>query len=75
MRAVDEPAAAVVVRLDDVDFLASTGLGVLVEVAHRAQVSGARLRLVCSSRTVLRPLELTGLDQVFDIYATLDDLD
>jgi anti-sigma B factor antagonist len=72
---VNTPDADVVISLDHVDFLASTGLGVLVEVAQHATSTGSTLRLVCASRTVLRPLELTGLDQVFDIYPTLTDLD
>lgn len=69
---VDEPSADVVLDLDGVTFLASTGLGVLVEAAQRAEAAGAALRLVCSSRAVTRPLELTGLNQILDIHDSLD---
>jgi anti-sigma B factor antagonist len=68
---VDVPAADVVLDLDGVSFLASTGLGVLVEAAQRAEAAGTALRLVCSSRAVTRPLELTGLNQLLDVHDSM----
>ncbi len=58
----------VVVHLDEVTFMDSTGLGVLVG-AHKAQrAHGGTLELVCSAPRLLRILELTGLQQVFTIH-------
>jgi anti-sigma B factor antagonist len=68
---VDRPSGDVVVDLDGVTFLASTGLSVLVEVAKHAKTSGSALRLVCTSRAVIRPMELTGLDQAFDLHTSM----
>jgi anti-sigma B factor antagonist len=60
----------VVVDLELVGFLDSVGLGVLVGGLKRARSHGGDLVLVCSSRAVLKPLEITGLDRVFTIHAT-----
>ena len=67
---VSVPGADVVVDLDGVSFLGSNGLGVLVELSQQAEAAGTRFRLVCSNRNATRPLTLTGLDQVLDLYAT-----
>lgn len=57
-----------VVDLSEVQFLGSSGLAVLVETKGAAGERGIPLRLVCSSREVLRPLEATGLTELFAIY-------
>jgi anti-sigma B factor antagonist len=59
----------IVVDLELVGFVDSVGFGVLVGGLKRARTHGGDLVLVCSSRTVLRPLEITGLDRVFTIHA------
>ncbi len=58
----------VVVDLTGVTFLASSGLAVLIRAAHRATERHLRLRLVAPSRAVRRPLQITGSDQLFDMY-------
>jgi anti-sigma B factor antagonist len=62
-----------VVDLSGVTFLASSGLAVLIQAAHRAEERGARLRLVVATRAVQRPLEITGTDQLFDMHADVRD--
>ncbi|MFC8527292.1 STAS domain-containing protein [Nocardia sp. NPDC057227] len=59
------PGIPTVLDLSRVDFFDSSGLEVLVDVHHRA-----RLRVVASA-AVRRPLGVTGLDRVLDVY---DDL-
>ncbi len=68
VRLVDEPAAAIVVDLTRVVFLASSGLAVLIEAAHRASTSGRALRLLVQGRPVLRALQITGTDQLFELH-------
>jgi anti-sigma B factor antagonist len=60
--------AAVVVDLSRVTFLASSGLAVLIRGAHRATRQGGRLHLVAASRAVIRPLQVTGMDVLFDTH-------
>ena len=57
----------VVVLLDGVTFMDSTGLGVLVG-GHKAQrANGGSFELVCSEPRMLRLLEITGLHEVLSI--------
>lgn len=58
----------VVVDLSGVRFLASGGLALLVEAARHGDRCGVRFVLAASHRAALRPIQATGLDQVFDIH-------
>lgn len=68
---LDREPAVVVLDLLGVDFLGSSGLALLVEALEDARRRGTALRLVCASRPVIRPLEATGLTELFDIYEDL----
>jgi anti-sigma B factor antagonist len=61
-----DPAEVLVIDLVAVTFLASSGLAVLIRAAHQA--GERRLRLVSATRAVRRPMEITGSDQLFDLY-------
>jgi anti-sigma B factor antagonist len=63
----------VVVDLEGVDFLDSTGLGVLVSGLKRFRTLGGDLLLVCTHKRILKVFEITGLTQVFSMHATVDD--
>lgn len=63
-----QEADRLVVDLSGVTFLASSGLAVLIRAAHRASERRLRLRLVTASRAVRRPLQITGSEQLFDMY-------
>jgi anti-sigma B factor antagonist len=71
VRVIDD-RARIVVDMEAVDFLDSAGLGILVGGLKRARERAGELELVCSSRAVLRPLELTGLDRTFTIHRGRD---
>lgn len=60
----------VVLDLDAVTFLGTSGLAVLIEVREAAHMSGVGLRLACTARRVLRPLTIAGLLSLFDIHDT-----
>src|SRR5690242_2839182 len=71
-----EPAAGtelVVLGMDGVTFLGTSGLAVLIEVREAAHAAGVELRLACTARRVLRPLTIAGLIPLFDIHPTLDE--
>ena len=61
-----------VVDLDDVSFLDSTGLGVLVGGLKRVRGHDGDLALVCTQRRILKVLEITGLTKVFTIHVSVD---
>jgi anti-sigma B factor antagonist len=67
------PAVVVVVDLTGVTHLDSTGLNMLVRCNDLGRRRGVRLRVVASTRRVLRPVVATELDRVLTIYPTLGD--
>jgi anti-sigma B factor antagonist len=68
-----EGAQVVVLVLDGVTFLGTSGLAVLIEVREAAQTAGVDLRLVCTARRVLRPLTIAGLVPLFNLSSTVDE--
>src|SRR5262245_19150875 len=63
----------VVVDLDGVEFLDSTGLGVLVGALRRSRQDGGDLRLVCSVSRLRQVFEVTRLDRAFVIVDSVAD--
>ncbi|HEY7222312.1 MAG TPA: STAS domain-containing protein [Micromonosporaceae bacterium] len=61
----------VVVDLGRVEFLDSTGLGVLVGAHRRLRARDGSLDLVCPHERLLKVFRITGLDNVFDIHASV----
>ncbi|HET9518679.1 MAG TPA: STAS domain-containing protein [Actinoplanes sp.] len=70
---VDGGARDVVVDLGRVDFLDSTGLGVLVGALKRLRAAGGTFALVCSTEPLLKIFRITALDQVFGIFTSVDE--
>jgi anti-sigma B factor antagonist len=68
---IGKGATTVVVDLTDTTFIDSTTLGVLVGGVKRLRPDGGQLVLVCSDRNITKIFEITGLDKVFPIHATL----
>ena len=60
--------------LTDVGFLDSSSLGMLVTLLKRIRERDGDLRLVGVSGSPMKVFSLTGLDRVFEIAATTDDL-
>lgn len=67
-----EGAELIVLALDGVSFLGTSGLAVLIEVREAAHSAGVELRLACTGRRVLRPLSIAGLVPLFDIHDTVE---
>lgn len=70
---IEAGTTRLVVDLEDVGFIDSTGLGVLVGGARRARTEDGDLRLVCTNSRILKVFEATGLNEIFTIAATVDD--
>jgi anti-anti-sigma factor len=64
--------AALVVDLTGVTFFASSGLHVLVDLQHDMTARGLEMRVVADSRIVLRPMAITGVDQLVTVVSSVD---
>jgi len=62
-----------VVDLNGVEYLDSTGLGVLIGGLKRAREREGDLRLICDNMRILRIFEITGLTKIFDVDRTEAD--
>ncbi len=69
---IDAGARSVVVDLGRVDFLDSTGLGVLVGALKRLRAVEGSFGLVCAKEPLLKIFRITALDQVFPLYPSVD---
>ena len=70
---VDAGSLNVVIDMDKVDFLDSTGLGVLVEGLKRVRTRGGTLSIVITQDKILKIFDITGLMKAFDVYASVDE--
>lgn len=68
------PGAPCVLDLTAVTFLGSSGLTALVDATRHAQARHEPLRIVVDgTRPVIRPIQLSGLDEVLALYHTVEE--
>ena len=61
-----------IVDMQGVEFLDSTGLGVLVGALKRVRAHEGSLLLVCTQERLLKIFRITGLAKVFPIYDSVE---
>lgn len=69
---IDEGFVNFIINLTGLEFIDSSGLGVLVGGLARVREKEGTIKLVCSNRRILRVFEMTRLTQLFDIYEDED---
>lgn len=67
---IDAGARHVVLDIDGVNFLDSSGLGVLVGALQYIRARGGNLDLVCTDAKLLKIFALTSLDDAFGIHGS-----
>lgn len=73
MDQVDGGTHHLLVNLAKVEYLDSTGLGILIGGVKRAKEQGGSLKLVGPSARITRIFEITGLNKIFDVYSSETD--
>ena len=68
LEAIDDGITELVVDLSDVDFIDSTGLGLLVGVSKRLRLLGGKVAIVTTDETIRKIFEIAGLTSQFEIY-------
>jgi anti-sigma B factor antagonist len=66
-------AGTVIADMSGTTFCDSVGIRVLVQACGRAKADGTDLRLLVSSRNVLRVMELVGVDAMLPLYPSIDE--
>ena len=67
----DDRVGAVIVDLTGCTFLDSSGIRALIGTKERLERANRRLALALSTPVVLRVLQITGLDERFEIYPSV----
>jgi anti-sigma B factor antagonist len=70
---VDAGNSRLIVDMEGVEFLDSTGLGVLVGGLKRVRAIDGGIDLVCTQGRILRIFRITGLSKVFSIFGSVDE--
>jgi anti-anti-sigma factor len=65
--------ARLIIDLTAVSYMDSSGVGILVDALRRMRASNGKLALVAVAPRVLSVLQITKLDQFFEMYATLPE--
>jgi anti-sigma B factor antagonist len=68
-RLVNSGRTQLVADLTEVSFMDSSGLGALVSVLKGAKEKDGDLALICPEGSVLKIFAITGLDNVFRVFA------
>lgn len=61
-----------ILDLDRVDFIDSTGLGVMVGAAKRMRMINGGFRIVCSQNHLNELFHITRLNEVFELFESLE---
>lgn len=70
---VESGRTKLIVDVEKVDFLDSTGLGVLVGALKKVRATGGSLDIVCTHERIIKIFSITGLDKVFGLHRTIDE--
>ena len=69
-RTVDDGAAKVVICFDQVDFVSSAGLRVLLTTAKKLGGAGRGLRVCGLNETVAEVFEISGFSVILNVFGT-----
>lgn len=70
---LDGEGPGLVLDLEDVQFINSSGLGSLVQVGMRLDRAGRRLTFARPNKTIERMLKLVGLDSKMPMFRTIEE--
>lgn len=70
---IEDGCTNVVVDLEGVSFIDSSGLGVLVSALRRARERDGVVRVVCTRENILKIFRITGLDKVFPVFPDISE--
>jgi anti-sigma B factor antagonist len=70
---LDDGTKKMVINLEKIDYLSSSGLRVFLGAAKRMMATGGKVALCNPNNLVMEILQHSGFDSIIDIKATLDE--
>ncbi|MCQ2736762.1 MAG: STAS domain-containing protein [bacterium] len=70
---IDAEAYKIVINLEDIRYIDSTGLGVLIGALKKVKGSEGNITVVCSNPQIKKVFTITGLVKIFGIYPNNDE--
>ncbi len=58
----------IIVNLEGVSYIDSTGLGVLIGALKRVKENNGDIKLVCTNLQIKKIFDITGLVKIFELY-------
>lgn len=71
--ALAQNPSGLIVDLTSVDFLGSAGMQVLMEAHNQTGGTQTRFAVVADGSATSRPLKITGIADLIDLFSSLDD--
>ena len=68
--AVESDALNLVINLESVRYIDSSGLSVLLETHKRARARNGRMSVICTHNQILKLFNLTGLNKILQVCGT-----
>jgi len=65
---------SILLEFTKLNFIDSSGIAILVESLHRANISGLKFVIVGADHLPLKMLELSRLDTVFELFNSIHDV-
>lgn len=72
-RAGGQDSRLLIVDLNGVTYFGSAGLNAVLDVHEQGLRAGTSVRLVADNGLVVRPIEVTNLDSLIELYPSLPD--
>ena len=72
-QAGDHDSRLLIVDLQDVTYFGSAGLNAVLDCHKQGLRAGTSVRLVADNELVVRPIEVTNLDSLLELYPSLPD--
>ena len=72
-QAESQESRLLILDLQGVTYFGSAGLNVVLDCHKQGMQTGTAVRLVADNGLVVRPIEVTNLDSLLDLYPTLPD--
>lgn len=70
LKVIEEGHKNIVISMKSVEYIDSSGLGALVGGLKRVSEKNGKIVIICDNQQVKKVFEITGLEKVFQIFAS-----